>query len=509
MKRLLLSMIMLGAVLWAVEPWTGVCGPVPWWVKDNIPTQSGYKYRGICVINDSLVWVVGENGNVWKRVGGVHSHEWVQVTIDVITQTDYHFNDVFFIGNHGWIVGEKRAEPDKYKGIVVWTTDGGSSWYLPTTTPSFPLPTPFLKVKMANVDRGYISCGNGTILATTDGGVTWERRPCPWDNPAHPGDSISVWYNGLWVDPNNPNNLWVSGDAFGILAKSNDGGASWMVSETNVFDTTYTFPPSTSTPYGTKLGFFDIDFANPNVGYVAFSYGKIGKTTDGGISWTVNQYEPQPTWFYDVFHIGTDNFAGGNYGVIHRFDGAHNQENVNYRWLTDNGTTNFKALDAQTTLYTYGCGDGSCPIRQRYDPGDFSITDVSVEEDTMRYKITIEWDIRNPENIQGWRIKRYAPKSYLFRRGGCNEWNLTAEARACTTYIPYAWPFGNYYYTIEVFTNDIPYQECAAIKIDSTLLDSLTNFVFPAPPNNVSASDVLMTREIVLRSPGTLTLQIL
>ncbi len=325
MKRILVAPIMLGAMLWAVEPWTGVCGPVPWWVKDN--SMSG-RFRGISVINDSLVWVVGENGAVYKRTGGVHSHQWSSVIIDVIPQTNYHFNDVCFVDAlHGWIVGEKRSDPNKYEGVVIWTNNGGINWHLPVSTPAFPLPSPFLKVKMANVSRGYISCGNSIILKTVDGGASWSRTQSdPWNDPRN----IENWYNGLWVDPNNPNNLWVSGDAFGVASKSTNGGLTWTTYQPSAFDwPDYQFQPPTGTPYGTKLANFDIDFADVNHGMVALSFGRIGKTTDGGATWTVHQYEPNPTWFYDVAKTGTDNFAGGNYGVIHEFDGTHNQEHVN------------------------------------------------------------------------------------------------------------------------------------------------------------------------------------
>jgi len=490
MRRLLIAIIMLGAVLWAVEPWTGVCGPVPWWVKDSGVIG---RFRGICVISDSLVWVVGENGAVYKRTGGVHSHQWESVSVPGASA--YHFNDVCFVNpSVGWIVGEKKAEPNRYKGVVYKTTDGGVHWdsIIPLSVPPN-LPTPFLKVKFANLDYGYISCGNGIVLATTNGGNTWRRCKTPWDNPSHPGDSISVWYNGLWVDPNSPNNLWVSGDAFGVVSKSMDGGATWTTYQPSAFDwPDYQFPPPTGTPYGTKLANFDIEFTDANHGIVGLSFGRVGKTADGGATWTVHQYEPQPTWFYDVANIGTNNFAGGNYGVIHRFDGADEQEHVNYRWVGDNYTTDFSALDGRTSSYAYGAGSGTGSVRQRYDPGDFSNLSVVIQNDTItrRYWIIISWHSSIFDGFRYWSVERYCG-SYLLNKCDWGSWLIYENTGAvvCSTYIGYWQPRLDYYYAIKLGIDD-GHQYCAVVKIDSAELDSCSTWVAPQAPANVHAQDV-------------------
>jgi hypothetical protein len=57
MKKVILIIIMFGAMLWAIEPFTGTCGPTPCWLRDNSGSQNEDRYRGICVINDSLAWV--------------------------------------------------------------------------------------------------------------------------------------------------------------------------------------------------------------------------------------------------------------------------------------------------------------------------------------------------------------------------------------------------------------------------------------------------------------------
>jgi len=131
-KNIVLLSLIVGTLLWAVDPWVGEIDVGPWWVKDN---ESLYmdSLRGICVINDSQVWVVGENGQVWYRTGGLHSHTWYSKTIS--GASNYHLNDVFFVNSsHGWIVGEYKHDSSthdtlRYRGVIYKTTSGGNSWF--------------------------------------------------------------------------------------------------------------------------------------------------------------------------------------------------------------------------------------------------------------------------------------------------------------------------------------------------------------------------------------------
>ena len=66
MRKVVFLCIMLGALLWAVDPWTGTIDVGPWWVKDNAGGQQWHQYRGLCVLNDSVAWVVEKDGGqVW------------------------------------------------------------------------------------------------------------------------------------------------------------------------------------------------------------------------------------------------------------------------------------------------------------------------------------------------------------------------------------------------------------------------------------------------------------
>lgn len=523
MKRVIALCILLGAVLWAVDPWTGDIGPVPWWVMDHTNPGTNLKFRGICVINDSLAWVVGEASHVWERTGNKHSHNWVRRTNLPLGYDDYHFNDVCFVGaDTGWIVGEYKHSAGihdtlKYRGVVYKTTDGGGDWIDVTPTQAaVPLPTPFLKVRFANQNEGYISCGNGIVLKTGDGGATWSRCKTPWNTK----DSISVWYNGLGLDPSSSQNLWVSGDAFGIISKSTDGGANWTAYQPDVFKQSYSFPSGTQTPYDPRLANFDMLFTSSSNGRVALSYGKIGKTTNSGSTWDTIRYEPQATWFYDITKdIGGDYFTGGNYGVVHRFDGTDGQEHVNYRWGGDvYGGFDLSLLDVKSlgsssdSSISYAAGH-SCymPIRQRYLPADFQLDSCWVRSiNDTTYEIRIKWHTTFERNTRKWYIYYYI-NNHLLRiepfgqyGGFPDSINATPPSGTYEYFDTLSLASGDYkadyYYVITISTKDtlsvppsgyIQYyrQTCEVCKIDSDSVPNLLPYSPFEPASNLVAVD--------------------
>jgi hypothetical protein len=70
-------------------------------------------------------------------------------------------------GKIGWAIGGGGFYPDDY-GVIVTTTDGGGSW---TTQPSN-AGNELHAVFFSDVKTGWIVGGYGTVLKTTNGGVT-------------------------------------------------------------------------------------------------------------------------------------------------------------------------------------------------------------------------------------------------------------------------------------------------------------------------------------------------
>ena len=118
----------------------------------------------------------------------------------------------------GWIVGYKRDDPylpDRWKGAIWKTPDRGGNWS-PQTPPSFPgnIAVPFLDVHAVNSQDVWISCGNGYVIRTTDGGGHWRRTVSKPGGEDHYG-----WLWGIWA----PNGMtaWVCSDQSGFVANKN------------------------------------------------------------------------------------------------------------------------------------------------------------------------------------------------------------------------------------------------------------------------------------------------
>lgn len=122
----------------------------------------------------------------------------------------------------------------------------------------------------ADQNTGYISFGApsgsaGTILKTTDGGLTWSVVNT---------SSTTAFYSIAGIDAQT---IYVASFG-GAIYKTNDGGATWSSSNSTVGAGTY------------GLAFIDV-----NTGFASGGTGFVSKTTDGGTTWTaVNT--PQTNW---------------------------------------------------------------------------------------------------------------------------------------------------------------------------------------------------------------------
>jgi hypothetical protein len=140
------------------------------------------ELRGVFAFSNGTVWAVGTDGNVLKSTNWGNIGSWNPVTIS--GATDYHLNAVFFSdANNGCIVGEKKAAPDRFKGIVYKTTNGGSNWSIVTSITTA-ADRPFRDIAFDIRDGGFaynglIAAGQGYLYSTTDYGQTWTS--------SHPG----------------------------------------------------------------------------------------------------------------------------------------------------------------------------------------------------------------------------------------------------------------------------------------------------------------------------------
>lgn len=250
-----------------------------------VPAASGTSNAlySVFFIDTEIGWCVGLNGTILKSTDG--GMNWSSQT----SGTNRTFNSVFFVDqSNGWITG----------GTVFKTTNGGIDWL----TQSVGTDNSVNSVFFVNQDTGWTAGTNwfsGRILKTTDAGTNWISQ---FEIPGLNMNSVQFI---------NPNNGWAFGIAlegppgipmFGTLLSTSDGGSNWIPGES--------FPDIK-----------EIYFIDQNTGWVVYNEnantGKISKTTDGGISWTIQfSGTPYNRLFSIFFADANTGWAVGEQGII-------------------------------------------------------------------------------------------------------------------------------------------------------------------------------------------------
>ena len=155
-----------------------------------------------------------------------------------------HFAD----SAHGWITGGIPTDSiSGSDGLILATTDGGTTWRLQSKTDWTIWAGYFVDAR-----HGWVLSGDGTIAGTSDGGVHWTRQK---------------YVNRLLTSAHftDTKDGWVVGVLGTILATSN-GGVTW---------------DSETAPDDTNL--FAVHFPDGKHGWAAGAGGKILATNNGGL----------------------------------------------------------------------------------------------------------------------------------------------------------------------------------------------------------------------------------
>ncbi len=144
---------------------------------------------------------VGQRGGVLLSSDG---KAWKQV----LTPADATLVRVRFLDDQlGWAVG--------YDGTILATADGGKSWELAQFDAAWG--KPYFDILFLDASNGLVVGGNGMLKRTTDGGKTWEATESPvFEDQPNLYNLIKLG-NG---------SLLLSGER-GFLAVSADQGGSW------------------------------------------------------------------------------------------------------------------------------------------------------------------------------------------------------------------------------------------------------------------------------------------
>ena len=226
------------------------------------------------------IWSVGEHGNVvYSKDNG---NSWTEKTI-----AGNWLGDITFLSDGtGFIAGSADST-----GAIFSSSDGGETWNLKR---SFPDLWSVDKIKFSRDNLGWAIGYPQSIMRSTDKGLTWETIV----DTVFSVSNISISGDTAWFNYNNK------------VLRTTDAGKTWE--SFKVFD------------YNNIIfSNCDIDFVNSKVGYISTYDSRIYKSTDGGVTWT-----------QEDFPKGIENFAidfiDENTGWVFGYPGTILKRDPNY-----------------------------------------------------------------------------------------------------------------------------------------------------------------------------------
>lgn len=166
---------------------------------------------------------------------------------------------VFVDANHGWGLPGPFVETE-----MISTPDGGHSWYLTKCNGEI------RDISFVDATHGW-AAGTGFVMATSDGGMTWQQQTLPAFPASREAGTLGPWsfdaVSFLDVDHG-----WAVGNG-GAAAATTDGGRHWVAQE----------PPTTAV-------LESVSFGDPSHGWIAGGFGNGSRysTTDGGATWAAH-----------------------------------------------------------------------------------------------------------------------------------------------------------------------------------------------------------------------------
>jgi len=302
------------------------------WTWQN-PLPQGNYLNDVKVIDENLIFVVGQGGTIMKTTdGGINWTICNTVTTKLLRRSKFLQN-----GLVGYVSGANTSLIKTIDGGVTWqnliinqdidlyaldfpdeltgfvagnpgtrifkTTDGGLNWAQSDSLDM--LTVSVIKFPFDNL-TGFAAGRHGidsVIYKTTNGGASWVQKSVPIQSVF---DNIkSFWFvnnqigyaagyktilkttdfgenwfsiytgNGSFNSicfRENESTGYVVGD-FNTVFKTSDGGSSWQTVNTNVSGTHF---------------YTSVEFVNNQLGFIVGTNGIILKTSDGGLNWLNN-----------------------------------------------------------------------------------------------------------------------------------------------------------------------------------------------------------------------------
>ncbi len=271
----------------------------------GVTLSRGLNLREIQLISPSKGWALRGNQLLWTSDGGFSWRDITPISADHNDILGVHFSDQ----DLGWVASRKYSDNGTLSLSIYRTPDAGETWFeFPQSEFSA---AESWELASANFDfldgeLGWLALvlhsGNnfsfGRLLATDDGGRTWQERELPLGEPVRFQDAL----NGL-----------TAGGPLDQVYSTEDGGESWLLSENSSFEDIKNLSSNDQQLWGGELpqGIIYLDSYDNYFGWAVLQEGTctgykpgageqfpagdkpllckssstLSRTTDGGISW--------------------------------------------------------------------------------------------------------------------------------------------------------------------------------------------------------------------------------
>lgn len=247
-------------------------GGVTWNRQENLP-RDDFPMASVAFVNNNACVIVGgstslrtvDGGTNWTFIAGISPVE---------------LTSVGFLGETGVTVGRD--------GVIYSSTTGGDEWTgrLGWTDDDLYAVTSFQGSNFTALG------GNGVIVRTSDGGLTWadQRRAATLK------DLRSVSFVTAQIG------MAVGED--GAIVRTTDGGATWNAGHS-----------------GTNDALYGVDFVDPMNGVAVGEGGTVMWTNDGGSSWAMSQQGSADLFNVSLLDVNTA-VAVGDRTILWTTDGG-------------------------------------------------------------------------------------------------------------------------------------------------------------------------------------------
>lgn len=280
--------------------------------------------RGWAVTIGDAILYTNDGGKTWTenfKIDDAHKAE-----LKFFKGKVAELRDVFFINEvRGWVVGKGK------NSIILHTTDGGLTWTYqesglrpftvrnPKAGKSVDLPKNLYSVYFATPQDGWAVGGFGTIIHTSDGGLSWERQK---------GGVSEILREVFFVDAETG---WIVGRR-GTILHTTSGGEGW-------------FRPWKRQNSGTYVDLMGVNFVDKETGW-AVGGRTVFHTTNGGDTWEEQVQFSETNSLWSVYFVDRNTgWVVGRGPIQHTEDGGKT-------WIaqptnTPYGLTKIHCVDAQ------------------------------------------------------------------------------------------------------------------------------------------------------------------